>query len=335
MNAGRSKGVTTLDVKDKNSTTVLLALKKRESSTARVIAQDTSLSSVTVNGILKELMGKGWVKEGEMSPSRGGRPSRIYEYNRLHRLGLLVITREIKGIDTLCLRVIDMYGAVIQSINHGNSVITASFIEQCIEEMISGHPQIAAIAMGIPGIEQKGTIVAMDYKELVGFPVVERLYERFTLPVIVENDVNASVMGILEEDDFDKTLLYIYFPQKYPPGAGICVNGRLLKGGRHFAGEVGWLPLNISWGQELWERECDLTKAAAEVIQSLTAVLDPDRIVLYGELIDRDRLQNIEKEVGEAFSDRTSPLMELSDNFNADFESGLSSLLIGTMEKEL
>jgi len=49
--------------------------------------------------------------------------------------------------------------------------------------------------------------------------------------VIFENDVNAASVGYCKrnQNESDTALIYLYFPQKYPPGGGIYINGNSTK----------------------------------------------------------------------------------------------------------
>jgi len=336
MKSAPNGGMTTIAVKENNVRSILLLLKENKGATAKSLSEETGLSSVTVNTILKELIKAGWITKGELSPSTGGRPSREYCFNYLHKLGLLIYTREINGIDSLCLRLTDLDGQVQKGCDYpATEGITISMINNRIVEFIHGVSNVSGIAMGIPGIEHEGTIVALDYQDLVGYPVVQRLSEQYSVPVIIENDVNAAVMGYRKNLPAEETVVYIYFPRKYPPGAGICMNGKLVKGQRHFAGEVGWLPLETSWGPALTDNKEVFIDTASKVVVSLSAVLDPDRFVLFGEHIQLDVVKAIRGAAHSRLPDRISPLIEISTDFNTDFENGLSILLIEELLKEL
>ena len=71
------------------------------------------------------------------------------------------------------------------------------------------------------------------------------------MPVLYENDVNATVCGYYgyHKAEGIQTVVGLYYPQVYAPGAGTMINGEIYKGGMNFAGEIGWLPLHPAWNE--------------------------------------------------------------------------------------
>jgi len=333
MNSSEKSGVSTLFVKDLNTKTVLNTLKHARTATVRDLAAASGLSTVTVKGILNKLVEQHQAVPDGMAPSSGGRPSQRYRFNEQFMLGLLLYAREIDGKDSVCLRVADLYGDILDAADHEMPHIRSEDIEALIAEKIEAYPRIQAVGIGLPGIEYQGSIVSLDYKSLIGMPIIRQMQSRFGLPVVFENDVNAAVLGRSGNDSPEGTEIYIYFPRKYPPGAGIRVNGKLIKGSRHFAGEVGYLPLGIRWGEETADSFEDCSSAAAQVIISLTAVLDPDSVVLYGEHITNSHLERIREICRSQLPGHVLENLTCSGDFSADFEQGLKYLILNLLER--
>jgi hypothetical protein len=105
----------------------------------------------------------------------------------------------VKGQDTLCLRVCNLYGTVIASREGPFAAMSLSDFEPYIDEMFEEYPGIKAIGFGLPGIELGGKIVALDYQRLIGSPIIKHFESRYLVPVLFENDVNAAV---LDPDSF-------------------------------------------------------------------------------------------------------------------------------------
>ena len=66
---------------------------------------------------------------------------------------------------------------------------------------------------------------------------------RFSIPVVIENDMNAAVLGYHDSkgNKKDKSLVYLYSGQN-GPGAGIMINGDVVRGNTNFSGEVSFVP---------------------------------------------------------------------------------------------
>lgn len=320
-------------MKDRNTRVVLEALRARKMGTVRFLAEQTGLSAVTVGSIIQELIHEGRVLPGELAPSEGGRPAQQFIFNGHFQHGLAVFSRELGGVDTLCFRVVDLLGGVVGRRDVPLGQITPENLEEQVAIILDEDPSIGALGFGVPGIELGGTIVALDYPAFREVNLVERLTGRFARPVRVENDVNAAALGRGIQADPRHSEVCIYFPRKYPPGAGIRVDGRLIKGARHFAGEVAWLPLGIAWGPELADSRDDFIAAAARVVVSLVAVVDPQSVVLYGEFLTPDYREGIIARCRKLLPrDMELPEILCPGDFSGDFEQGLIGITLELLD---
>lgn len=323
-----SPPASTLDVKLLNARLVRNALRQQRRATVRELAGLTGLSTVTVGTVLKAQLEQGQVCEDEPLASSGGRPSRRYRFNERHQLVLVAFSREVDGLDALCVRIVDLYGQSIASADHPLASPTPEALEQIVAEHLAEYPAVAAIGFGLPGVEYDGAIVTLDYAAFIGVPLVARFEQRFGLPVLFENDVNAAVLGRGQLADAPPSEVYLYFPRKYGPGAGIRIEGELVKGRNHFAGELSLLPLDISWEALAGDADDAFADAAAKVVLCLTAILNPDSIVLYREDFSADGLAHIEQKCRARLPQNITPQLSLSKDFSADFETGLATLTL-------
>lgn len=330
-----SMGANALVLKDYNTRLIRQALKNARTATVRGLAVATGLSVVTVGTIVQSLVASGTAREEELVPSNGGRPSRQYSFDETQALALALFTREVDGRDTLCLRVADLYGTILEAADHPLGSASLTTFEPPIDRLLLRYPAVKALGFGLPGIEYQGTIVALDYRNLEGTQILEYFQKRYELPVVFENDVNAAVLGrgLREGESAAETEAYLYFPRKYPPGAGIRVNGQLLKGRRHFAGEISWLPLGIHWGDPALADSPEASAdAIAQVVVSLTATLAPESIVLYGEFLTPAHLAVIRTLCARRLPADMVPDLTLTDDFTRDFEDGLIALTLNLIE---
>ncbi|MDC7239110.1 MAG: ROK family protein [Spirochaetales bacterium] len=328
MNMGE-RGVSTLMVKDLNSRVILKELKRLKTATVRELAEATGLTVVTVKGIIDTLMDHDRVLAGDLEASRGGRPSRCYLFNEKAKLGLVIYARETGGRDSLCIRVVDLFGETVESLP---PLFEPDWegIKSAVKECLVRYPAIEAVSMGIPGIEEGGNIIVMDYPHLKDVPLGDLIRDTFRLAVLIENDVNAAVMGLPADDE--AALVYLYFPEKYPPGGGIRIGKELLKGRRHFAGEVSLMPLDIKWGPELTASFDEFCTAVSRLIAGVSALINPDGVTLYGEFLTPRHMGAIENRLRDLLPERAVPEVSLATDFNTDFEKGLISGLLELLE---
>ena len=110
---------------------------------------------------------------------------------------------------------------------------TQATIIRVIRELLAAHAPadkgIKAIGIAIPGVvdPDEGRIILTPNMNLSGVALRAPLEKKFNVPVALGNDVNLGMLG-------EQWL-----------GAGIIVNGRLLRGYRDAAGEVGHMVMQI------------------------------------------------------------------------------------------
>jgi glucokinase len=96
------------------------------------------------------------------------------------------------------------------------------------------------IGFGGPVDFERGVVILSHHVEgWAGMPLRSRLEERFGIPVIVDNDANAGTLG---EWRFGagagfSDLLYVNIGTGI--GGGVIAGGRLVRGARNLAGEIG------------------------------------------------------------------------------------------------
>ena len=97
----------------------------------------------------------------------------------------------------------------------------------------------------MPGQETEGKIAIHDYEKFVGLNLSEYFKNKYHLPVIFVNDVNAAVAGYLgcEEKREINSAVYVYFPQKYPAGA-LCFP-QYIQGRKHTLHATGSIQKRI------------------------------------------------------------------------------------------
>jgi len=313
-----------------NRQLVRQALQNLREATRPQLAQSTGLSVVTVAAVLDRLIADDEAREGPLVPSNGGRPSHLYRFNadRSHVLG--VFTRETDGFDTVYLRAANLYGEVVDAVEERRDAVDLNALQDPIDTMMARRPSIRALGLGLPGTAESGVVVSNDYPALVGVPVVDHFRRRYGIPVSIENDVNAAAAGFgRRHPQVSGTTVYLYFPRKYPPGAGLLIDGKLHRGRSGWAGEVGHLPLGVPWGDPgLFEEITRGSLAVALTVTAVAAVLNPDTVVLHGEFLTSGYEEAIRRECRDRLPRPLVPAMVRSEDFTGDFQTGLLALTL-------
>jgi len=101
---------------------------------------------------------------------------------------------------------------------------------------------VGAIGVDVPGLAyNNGDVWAPNIRGWKRMPLGVRLQERLHLPVVVESDRNAFVVGEAWKGTARNCRNVVFLAVGTGIGAGILADGRLLRGHGELAGSVGWM----------------------------------------------------------------------------------------------
>ncbi len=114
---------------------------------------------------------------------------------------------------------------------------------------------VTGIGIGVPGVVDplSGEIgdEASHVPELCGRPVAAMVAERFGLPTFVDNDVNALALAEWTFGDARGARSLVLLALGTGLGAGIVLDGVLVRGASGFGGELGHSPVKFD-GRPCW-----------------------------------------------------------------------------------
>ncbi|ULO09995.1 ROK family protein [Paenibacillus sp. 19GGS1-52] len=331
-------GGNALVTREVNINLVRRVLKEKQQATKREIAETTGLSVVTVATVLQHLVKYNEVLESGLISSSGGRPAQQYTYNEEFVLALIVYPYETEGCTFIHGTIVNLSGKSMYETNVQVELVNLQSFEQIIDHCISLYASIQALGFGLPGAEYDGKMIVSDYESLLGISVTGHFRTRYQKPVVMENDVNAAVIGFCRRTQVavDASIVYLYFPEKFPPGAGIYLNGKLYRGRRSFAGEIANIPLGIAWGEAaLLDSSELLSEAIAKLTVTICSVLNPDAVVLYGSFLTMDHIHELTQRCSTQLPASAMPKLLLSEDFAADYREGMIVQTLSTLEPEI
>lgn len=100
------------------------------------------------------------------------------------------------------------------------------------------------MAIGVPGAVKHGKIFLIPgYAKYQNLDLKSYIEDQLSIPTIVENDMNAAVIGYMAQRNLKEniSLMYLYLG-KNGPGAGIAVNGEIVRGKTFFQGKFNICP---------------------------------------------------------------------------------------------
>lgn len=319
-------------MKEINLNHVRQVMKRVNTATKPQLASLTKLSVVTVNSLVKELYELGELFEDLTVPSNGGRPAQTYRYNYNFSLGLVMYVKDKDGQVLISATVVNLENEILSKDEHIIPVFERELFSDIIGQAIVLHPSIKVIGIGIPGQAVNGEIKVSSHNELIGSRMIQEIEQQFGLPILVENDVNAAISGycIKQEGEEQQYLLGLYFPNKYPPGMGIYLNGMLLKGNQGMSGEIKFLPDMPDWSLEM--DKATFNDTVCRIIQTVNAVLAPDKIVIYQDKLDVELWEPAWEMYQLQHPMPIYPQIILQNTFQEDFEAGLRWLTLKSLE---
>lgn len=299
------------------------------SSTKVELSQKLGISFPTISKFLSQMVEDGEVVVAGIDDSSGGRRAKRYSYNPEYMLGLAMFLEKDETNYTVfnCLGELIDQGKTASLLTEDTSNVTKH-----IEEIIEKHPKISSIAIGVPASVKNGQIIYIpNYEQFQHFDLKAYFEERFSIPVVVENDMNAAVLGYSNNNKIEKnpSLVYLYLGQN-GPGAGIIVNGDVVRGNTFFSGEIAFVPQydNRNFGDSLKERtEID---AISRMVVTFSAMLNPHTIIFSSDEVDESMLNQITNRSATYIPIEHLPELTLS-NWMQDYLNGLQSLALDLM----
>ncbi len=306
----------TIDLRVFNKMKLLEALKVKDVGTKNSLSRETGLSVATCGNLLAELIQSGMAVEVDAADSTGGRPSRRFKFNRNHAYILSIFPRTEADVLTLNYAVADMLGEVVEqgSLQYGRIGIPE--LEEKADSMLRKYPGVSVISVGIPGVIWNGRIGNCDFRDFEDVNLEEYLYSKYSLDIVIENDVNAAAFGYYRQNccGAASSLAYIYYPDGHNPGAGIVIGGKIHRGASNFAGEIGWLPGS---GKD------DIAFKIAEAAVSVNCVINPEQIIISGIFLDDEIIEGIRKSAASVIPGGHLPSIIFEKDFRNSYAAGL------------
>ncbi|MFE0174578.1 ROK family transcriptional regulator [Streptomyces sp. NPDC059002] len=315
----RARGHDLLALRRLNTTVVLRALHRRSPRTLAELAAGTGLSRPTVEAAVEELAERGLVAEsaardGERPP---GRPARRFRF-RTEAGSVLGVDI---GLHKMVLLLADLGGTVIASQRAAiDPELTGSarlgLLRAGMESFLDAHaPRRTAVlarCVGVPGtVGADGVITSVVVPEWSGVDLGRLLADGEPGHTLVENDVNLAVLAERWQGAAALAGDVVCVLTGHRVSCSLTIGGRLHRGRRGGAGELGMLPLlgmstaqeALKWPGERLEGESEvaaLARAAdtgdpralaavadfadrlAPGVAALALAVDPELIVLTG-----------------------------------------------------
>jgi glucokinase-like ROK family protein len=275
--------VTSTAMRDINRSAILEIIRRESPISRTLIAEKLNVSLPTVMRIVDELIDEGFVRPQGATEWSGGRRRPLLEFNAE---GHVVIGIDLGGTKIFG-AIADLGGNILDEVNVSRHGVSGEESYRRLVELIDtllASPKlqdrrIRGIGVGVPGVTMHSTGVvawapSLNWRE---YPLKAKLAEQFSLPIIVDNDVNLAAWGELWFGAGQNTQNMVLLTVGAGIGAGIVIDGALYRGSHEASGEVGYLLPN----REYLGRRYD-GFGALESLASGTGIVERARQALKG-----------------------------------------------------
>lgn len=213
------------------------------------ISKQTGLSKQTVSELVRILEEEGWVRETGRTSGHVGRTATNYE--------LIPDSAFMAAVDLggtkLRIAIVDLAGSVVAEVvapthpEGGRAVALqiGELVEAAVAQGSVDRAKVRQTVVGCPGVPDQATGAVRYAPNIAGidsFDFRGAVSRATGTQVLLENDVNLAVLGEqwLGAGQGVDHLAFIALGTGI--GAGLIVNGALLRGANGAAGELGYLP---------------------------------------------------------------------------------------------
>lgn len=323
------KTANTLSVKEFNRHLVRKQLLLQKTVTSRQLAHSTGLSLMTVRSILAELAVCGETAEESRVPSNGGRPAAQYRYNSGYSHAVMLFGYQKNDRNLIRMRILNLFGDCVYAEEQYFGPVLCDSFDTMLDRAFASVGAIGIIGFGLPGEEENGIVTINDYPSLVGGDFMKHYRERYGVPVLFVNDINAAALGYCRRcGEVRGAVAGLYFPRLYPPGMGLIIDGKIHRGKQCFAGELGCLPLGIEWSRLRYDDRTELYGAVSRLLAAVICTVAPEQLVLYGDFFTEKDAPRIKESTEKLLRSRFSVSLETESSLEGDYESGLANILL-------
>ena len=162
--------------------------------------------------------------------------------------------------------------------------------------VVAGGRRIAALGLGVPGVcdRRRGLVVwAPNLPGWRNVPAAEILRRGLRCRVVIENDADMAALGEVRRGAARGCRDALVLTIGTGIGAGLIVDGGLVRGAHGVAGAAGWMRVggrrleDLASGPAIARGGVARAGAAlGEAVASLVSVLNPEVVVLGGGVMD-------------------------------------------------
>ncbi len=177
-----------------------------------------------------------------------------------------------------------------KQIIHENEIIKQTIaiedIYDVLDIVLVQYPAIKKVAISMPGIINDGHVASSFVKNANNRDIKQDLLDRYHKDFIIANDINAAAIGYYGVQDKINSFCFLFQPIGIDAGLGTVINGELIQGNFHLAGEVKFLPLALSDDRNKLNKTPEgINELVYKMIIAISSIIAPRVFVIYSDLV--------------------------------------------------
>lgn len=296
------------------------ALLERRRATRAQLSEATGLSTMTVGKLLAEMEKRGEVRQDETVRLAGGRPSVIASYCGGYAHFATICVQQQDGMSAFTLSVYNLFGEQVSTQRLLLHEVREDSFDFFFEQAQEYRLRLAVFVL--PGEEEDDRIFMCDFAALLGGRFLPRIREKYGVATLYENDVNAAVFGRAAGEETDGVYAGVYMPRNFPPGAGLVIDGEILHGHGHFAGEIAFIHGPDAWTSLDYGDSARVTEMIAQLLVIFACTTAPEGMVLYGDFLTPQMEDGLRGQLGARLGRQFDMKIACERDMTRDMERG-------------
>jgi predicted NBD/HSP70 family sugar kinase len=318
-----------------NEALIREALASRGEATTADLVEDTGLSQTTVGQILDQMRRGNIICETDKRASSGGRRAAAWVLNPKAWSSIALSIER----DSLAWGIANALGTLT---GQGTRIVKNDPLAEALELASELKAEAdredcgrSALAVGVPAAVQGGKVLTGEFlKPWADFDIEELFAAETGLPVVVENDLNATAVGYLRVAEASgykiHSLVYIHFNGGDCIGSGLVLEGKVFRGAANYSGELGYLPMgdgrildDLMLAADSDERFVDAIVSALRIVN---CVVNPALLVVGGRGFRFDLGDDIDRAFKALVEERVRPSLVFVPDSRPYYTAGLAGL---------
>lgn len=277
------------DIRKKNKQTIYKTMLDGRHYTKQQISALTGLSIATCNTLLNEMKSNKELAVDEEKKLRGvGRGSSLFTISSEHESYILINIHVSKGNRIADIYLVNAIGTIVEKQQKTYDRFDLDDMIFAVNIMNAKYGNVKQIVISVPGVIDQDEVKFCDIEELEGVKIASHFTGATVCMISVINDMHGTVYGYqAERKDENSVVTLAGFTSHLFPGTVTMHKGQVISGRNGIAGLVGFMPFDVDVAEipgMMTEGKC--FDIIAKTIGSVIAFLNPNEIVLTGDLIN-------------------------------------------------